>query len=232
MSFVRDVVATVGELRGAQKPRRGTSLYSTRVNRPFGRVLAAIAHRLGMTPNGVTVLSGVSSLVAVVLIALGPYSVWVGVVAALALVIGFALDSADGQLARLRKSGSRSGEWLDHMLDCLVKITLHGAVLVSWHRHGAGTAQLSLALAFQVAAVLLFFGGTLTGVLKTPAPGGPAPASGLRAILLIPVDHGVICLSFLLWGFQDAFVAVWAVLFAAHAAMLLISGVRWFRELS
>lgn len=232
MSFVRDVIATVGELRVAQKPRRGTSLYSAHVNRPLGRLLAAIAHRLRLTPNGVTLISGTFSLAAVVLIASGSQSVAVGVVAAIALVVGFALDSADGQLARLRQSGSRAGEWLDHVLDCLVKISLHGAVLVAWHRSGAGDGQLLLALGFQIAAVLLFFAGTLVALLKLPSSSGPAPASPLRAMLLIPVDHGVICLAFLLWGFQEVFVPLWAVLFAAHALMLLTSAVRWFRELS
>ena len=43
----------VAELRGAQKSKRGVSLYSRFVNRPLGRLLAAAAYRARMTPNQV-----------------------------------------------------------------------------------------------------------------------------------------------------------------------------------
>ncbi|RBL82322.1 CDP-alcohol phosphatidyltransferase, partial [Streptomyces cavourensis] len=46
------------ELRGAQKSAKGVSLYSRYVNRPAGRVLAAGAYRAGLTPNQVTLISG------------------------------------------------------------------------------------------------------------------------------------------------------------------------------
>ncbi|HEX5568181.1 MAG TPA: CDP-alcohol phosphatidyltransferase, partial [Streptomyces sp.] len=43
----------LGGLSAAQKPGRGVSLYSRYVNRPAGRLLAAAAHALGMSPGQV-----------------------------------------------------------------------------------------------------------------------------------------------------------------------------------
>ena len=49
-------------------------------------------------------------------------------------MLGYALDSADGQLARLRGGGSLTGEWLDHVIDSFKISTLHLAVLVMAYR--------------------------------------------------------------------------------------------------
>ena len=58
-----------------------------------------------------------------------------------------------------------------------------------------------LPLGFQLAAVMIFFGGLLTDKLK-PKAGTPGPAapSRLRALALLPVDYGVFCALFLLLG--------------------------------
>src|SRR5262249_28317090 len=152
---------------------RGVSLYTLYVNRPWGRALAAAADRLGLSPNVVTLISGALSLTAIALIATQPPTPLIGVLIALLLTTGFAFDSADGQLARLRGGGSKSGELLDHMLDALVKLLLHLAVLAAWVSLGVTRPLVLLPVAFQVVAVLLFFGATLVGVLQ-PRTGGAA----------------------------------------------------------
>lgn len=226
----RTVRESITLLRSHQKARRGVSVYSTHVNRPLGRVLAAVADRVGLTPNAVTLLSGACSLLAVGLLAMLPVSVGLGVLVAALLVLGFALDSADGQLARLRGGGSRSGELLDHVLDLVVKLTLHLAVLLAWWQSGVRGGQLLLPMAFQVVGVVLFFGGTLVGLMLGPG-NGPAPAHPVRRWLLLPIDHGVLALSFVLWGFPSAFLGVYVLLLLAEAAALVALGTRWFREL-
>ena len=55
------------------------------------------------------------------------------------LASGYVMDSVDGQLARLRGSGSLSGEYLDHTVDCVKTATLHLAVLISWYRFATST---------------------------------------------------------------------------------------------
>lgn len=230
--------ASLSALQTAQKTPRGVSLYSIWVNRPFGRRLAALADVLALKPNQVTVLSAVCSLgAATALVGLRP-SILSGVLASGLLVLGFALDSADGQLARLRRAGSASGEYLDHMLDCATKLGLHAAVLVAAYRVGDRGAWLVVPVAFQFAALLLFFGGILVAKLHeqaAPTTGErPARSVGNRAssVLLLPVDQGVISLSFLLWGWPDVFQAVYLLLLLAHAAVLAAFSVAWFRELS
>ncbi|AKH82082.1 CDP-alcohol phosphatidyltransferase [Streptomyces sp. CNQ-509] len=226
-------------MRNAQKTAKGVSLYSRRVNRPLGRVFAAGAYVLGLRPNHVTLLSAAftgGGIAAVALVRPG----WGLALAVYALlVVGFALDSADGQLARLRRESSAAGEWLDHVVDCAKVTAVHAAVLVSFYRFFdlSSDAWLLLPLGFQLAAVLIFCGGLLADKLKPkPAPGAaPAPApppSRLRAVALLPVDYGVFCVVFLLLGSESAFLAGYTALALAAALFLIAFMAKWFRELS
>ncbi|MFI8190797.1 CDP-alcohol phosphatidyltransferase family protein [Streptomyces sp. NPDC085946] len=233
-----DFASALRQLSQAQKPARGVSLYARFVNRPAGRVLAATAHRAGLSPNHVTAVSALITCGAVAAIAWYPPSRTLGPCVALALLVGFALDSADGQLARLHRSASPSGEWVDHVTDCAKLLGLHAAVLVSFHRHGdpSRPALLLAPLAFQFAAVLLFFGGILAEQLHrrdgAAGPGPVPPPSAVRGAALLPLDYGLLCLGFVLWGHQGLFLTVYLVLLAAHAVLLPVFLARWFRRLS
>jgi phosphatidylglycerophosphate synthase len=232
--------ASLEGLRAAQKPPRGVSAYSLLVNRPAGRWVAAVALRLGLSPNQLSVCSGVLSLAAALALAVLPPSIVTGVAAAAARVRGFVLDSADGQLARFTRRCSRAGEWLDHMIDCAIKLALHAAVLVAWvkleseGRLAGGASSLLLPLAFQFVAVLLFFGGTLRVKLKPEEqqrpPTFPLP-HWLRPVLMIPVDHGMLCAAMVLWHWLPAFMTAYGVMFVANAAYLCVFVTIWFRQL-
>ncbi|WP_316741036.1 CDP-alcohol phosphatidyltransferase family protein [Streptomyces sp. MK7] len=246
----------LGELRGAQKSAKGVSLYSRYVNRPAGRYLAAVAYRAGLSPNQVTLVSAVFTLAGIAAVALVRPSWPLALAVYAALAVGFAFDSADGQLARLTGKGGPAGEWLDHVVDCVKMVALHTAVLISFYRFFdlPGDGWLLLPLGFQLAAVVTFCGGLLTEQLKRAAtragapaatraapetagnPGGGAPAaappSRLRAVALLPVDYGVFCLVFLTLGAPGLFRAVYAVLAAVHAVFLVAFLAKWFRELS
>lgn len=227
---------SLAALEGAQKSRRGVSYYTSHVNRPLGRRVAAAAHVLRLTPDQLTLLSGLCSLVGIAVLAVPRPSPVSGLLGAGALVAGFVLDSADGQLARLRHGGSATGELLDHLLDCLVKMALHAAVLVSWYRFSDTEDRLLLVpLSFLAVAVLLFFAGTLVGKLREqtgdPRPVQPGNRPRLTGAGLTLLDHGVICAVFVLWGAQDVFTVVYVCLFAAHVLGLVIFLRRWFGEL-
>lgn len=129
------------ELRGAQKTAKGVSLYSRYVNRPAGRVLAAGAFRIGLSPNQVTLVSAAFTFVGIASVALVRPSWGLAAVVYAALVVGFAFDSADGQLARLTGRGGPDGEWLDHVVDCAKMILVHTAVLISFHRFSSCPAR-------------------------------------------------------------------------------------------
>jgi phosphatidylglycerophosphate synthase len=228
--------AALRELRGAQKTAKGVSLYSRHINRPVGRVLAAAAYRMNLRPNHVTLISAAFSFSAVIAVGAVRPSWSLAPAVYLGLAIGFAFDSADGQLARLRRESSAAGEWLDHVVDCAKITALHAAVLVSFYRFFdmPGRVWLLLPLGFQFAAVLTFCGGLLTDKLKpksVPSVAVPAP-SRIRAVALLPVDYGVFCVVFLLLGNQRWFLGAYAALFVAHALFLAAFMAKWFRELA
>jgi phosphatidylglycerophosphate synthase len=221
-------------LSTVQKPAVGVSLYTRFVNRPAGRVFAAVAYRIGATPNQVTLLSALFTFPALAAVALVPPGPGLSVCVCTALAVGFALDSADGQLARSQRSGGPSGEWLDHVLDCVKVVSVHSAVLVALYRFfDLPSRTLLLApMLFQLAAVLVFFVATLTEKLKRREHDrAPAPHSALRSVLLLPVDYGVTCLAFLFLGNQGLFLGVYCTLLLAHVVFLPAFLVKSFRRL-
>lgn len=222
-------------LSAAQKPAKGVSLYTLFVNRPAGRVLAALAYRVGATPNQLTVLGALFTFPALAAVALLPPGPTMAVCVGAALAVGFALDAADGQLARGQRSGSPSGEWLDHVLDCVKIVALHLVVLVSFYRFFTlpSPAFLLAPMVFQLAAVVIFFAGILTEKLKWRTSGETQAGSpqALRSVLLLPVDYGLTCVSFLFLGSQDVFLAVYCALLVAHVLFMAAFLVKWFREL-
>ncbi|MFD7458367.1 MULTISPECIES: CDP-alcohol phosphatidyltransferase family protein [unclassified Streptomyces] len=233
-----DFSSALRQLSEVQKPGRGVPGYARFVNRPAGRLLAAAAHRVGLSPNQVTAASALVTFTAIAAIALCRPSHALGQWVCLALLLGFALDSADGQLARLHRSASVAGEWVDHVVDCAKLLGVHAAVLVSFHRFFDLPAPVWLLapLVFQFAAVVLFFAGILVEQLMRRSAGARAAAadrpSVLRGMALLPVDYGLLCLLFLFVGNQELFLALYVTLLAAHVVMLPAFLAKWFRELS
>lgn len=233
--------AIVRQLAIAQKPGRGAPPYSRWVNRRLGRLLAAAAFLAGRTPNQVTMLSAASTLVALVLVATVHPSWWLGIVVSFLLLLGYALDSADGQLARLRGGGTKSGEWLDHVVDAFKIVIFHGVILISFYRFGdeLPSAVLLIPLGFIVVSSVFFFAMILTDQLRRIASSerGQAyakPSGGggwLQTVVAIPTDYAVLCLAFVLFGWLAGFVVVYGLLFAANAIILIAVLARWWREL-
>ena len=127
------ISASLAQLALNQKSSKGVSLYSRFVNRPAGRFFAAVGHLIGMTPNQMTLASAVCTFSAIALLALTAPAWSSGILVAALLILGFILDSSDGQLARLTGTSSASGEWLDHVVDCARSVLIHTAVLVSFY---------------------------------------------------------------------------------------------------
>lgn len=233
--------AAHARLRSAQKSPKGAPAYSLYVNRPLGRVFAAAAYSLGLTPDQVTYISALFSLVGIVCLATLAPSWTVGVVVTVALVLGYAFDAADGQLARLRGGGSPVGEWLDHMIDSAKVSSIHLAVLITADRHFgfAHRAWLLVPLVFAVVSAVHFFGMILVEQLirearaKSSMPPLPKqPATPLRTLLKFPTDYGVLCLVFLLLGSQTVFFSAYTVLAAGTTGYLLLILRKWRREVA
>lgn len=231
------VADIVRQLAGAQKTAApGAPAYSLFVNRPLGRVPAAVAFRLGWTPNMVTALSAAFSLAGILVLALAIPSPASGVSVWLLLATGYVLDSADGQLARLLGGGSPAGEWLDHVVDAWKMSSVHLAVVVMAFRHPVGLepAWLLVPLGFAVVASVAFFAMILNDQLKakySPSAAQKTPGSPGRALLALPTDYGVLCLSFVLLGSPPVFFAAYTALFAANLLYLVLALAKWFGDM-
>jgi phosphatidylglycerophosphate synthase len=230
--------ATVARLASAQKgAASGAPAYSVYVNRRLGRFIAAAAYRAGLTPNAVTAMSAAFTFTGIVLLATVPPVWWSGVLIWLLLAVGYAFDSADGQVARLRGGGSAAGEWLDHVVDALKISTLHIAVLISAYRFFDldTDAWLLVPIGFSVVANVTFFAMILNDQLKyARGRRGTAEAGGgsrLRSFLVIPTDYGLLCFVFVLLGAPVVFFVVYGLLFVANAGFLLLAAIKWFRDM-
>ncbi|HRW18419.1 MAG TPA: CDP-alcohol phosphatidyltransferase family protein [Dermatophilaceae bacterium] len=231
---------TVAEARRAlaqaQKPPHGTPAYSRFVNRPLGRRLAAIAAVRGLTPNQVSALSALCSFTAIAVLALVAPAWWVGVVVSALLVLGYALDSADGQVARLTGAGSPFGEWLDHMIDCAKVSSLHLATAVHLVRFsGLDLAVALVPFGYLLAANVTFFGMMLTDQLRRAHGQNPMTKGGslsvVRSLLILPSDYGFLCLGYLLLGWTTAFLVGYAAMALGAVLLLGAALVKWTRQM-
>jgi phosphatidylglycerophosphate synthase len=210
------------------------------VNRRLGRVIAAAGYELNLTPNQLTVISAVFSFAGLgILITVEPG--WSGVIAGLLLAVGYAFDSADGQLARLRGTGGPAGEWFDHVVDAAKNVALHSAVLVAAYRFldvvdDGHTALFWLPLTFQVVAVVTFSSTLLVDLLQRArsAPKRPAPQGGrvlVGSLAKLPVDFGLLCLVMMLFG-TAAFWWAYGLLLLATSGYLALHLRQAMRTLS
>lgn len=226
------------QLQSSQKPSRGVSYYSAWVNRPLGRLFAVVAIRVGIGPNAVTALSALVTAVGLGLIAVMGPTTPVGLTVTFLLVAGFALDSADGQVARYTGQGSPAGEWLDHVVDAAKMVAIHAVVLINWYRfQGQSGSELLIPLGYQLVAVTMFAGGTLADLLlraKRSASAAPSVArdsSRVRAIALIPADYGLLALTFVTFGHSAVHRWIYSALLVLNAVLLGALLLRWFRLL-
>ncbi|MCU1529489.1 MAG: hypothetical protein JWP75_3252 [Frondihabitans sp.] len=230
---------SLARLASAQKTSSGAPAYSRFINRRLGRYLAAAAYQLRLTPNQVTLVSALFTFAGIAVIAFVPTSFPSAVSVVLLLVIGYALDSADGQLARLRGGGSPAGEWLDHVIDATKIGVLHLAVFANWLREPQGReGVLGLPLAYEVVAAVAFFAIVLTDQLRraqnvrTGVPTrGSRRTSALYSLAVVPTDYGLMCLSFILLAWPLGFTVIYIAFFVANTLYLVLALPKWFREL-
>jgi phosphatidylglycerophosphate synthase len=170
-----------------------------------------------LTPNHVTAASAAVSALAIGLVALAPATTGTAVGAAVLFALGYLLDSADGQVARLSRTGSPAGEWLDHVVDAIRTPAIHLAVFLGLLRQPSVSWWLrDVALLFCVVAVGQFMSQILAEQLSGRKHRPVGGRGVLRSWLTLPTDTGVLCWVFLLWGAPVLFAAVYAALFVAN----------------
>jgi phosphatidylglycerophosphate synthase len=115
--------------------------------RSFGKFLAKNLQATQFTPIHVTLLFGFCGILAIVCMLSGYY-----ITAALLLLLKSGIDAADGELARLKKTPSYSGRYLDSIFDILLNFLFLSTITY--------ITQGSLILLFGA-----FFGMQLQGTL-------------------------------------------------------------------
>ncbi|MCQ2001740.1 CDP-alcohol phosphatidyltransferase family protein [Arthrobacter zhaoxinii] len=179
------------QLKQAQKTRKGAPLYLLYVNRPAGRAVAAALRHTRLTPNHVTLAGAVCTYGSLVWLAFGAAADLSSALVGALLVVGYILDSADGQLARLQGTSSAFGEWLDHALDN-GRITVMHVAAFCFLARTTDYDHIQLAAVcglFLLSSSCIFFGGALLDQLrKNPrAPrGANARPSGNAAAPSMP----------------------------------------------
>ena len=195
---------TLRSLEAAQKPGIGVPAYTRWVNRRVARYFAAAAVALGITPNGVTAISAACSAAGLIVLITCPPSIGVGICVALLFALGYGLDSADGQVARVTGASSPAGEWLDHVVDSIRVPSVHMATLLSFllypaHYSFTGSSAFNgWIIAMPMIFTALTAGHFMSQILaeqlrnnrKTAAPptGGP-----LRSFINLHMDAGTLC---------------------------------------
>ncbi|MDO4898062.1 MAG: CDP-alcohol phosphatidyltransferase family protein [Rothia sp. (in: high G+C Gram-positive bacteria)] len=229
---------TLAHLNSAQKPGIGVPAYTRWVNRRVARIFAAAAVKFGINPNGVTAISAFTSLIAMVLLIAFEPSFWLGAAAAALFALGYALDSADGQVARVTGASSPAGEWLDHVVDAMRTPAMHLTILVGFIKHSGswpttGWQLWWLPIAFCVLMTGHFMSQILAEQLRNNR-GTSAPPSGgnLRSFVNLHMDSGTFCWAFIFWGTGWGFLVVYGLLFVTNALTILLSMRRKFVSLN
>ncbi len=91
--------------------------------RPLAFLFVKAIYRTDITPNQITVISMLLGVIAGVCFALGSAAMLIA--GAVLLVAYDVLDCSDGQLARLKKNGTRTGRILDGVSDYVVDVTVY-----------------------------------------------------------------------------------------------------------
>jgi len=165
------------------------------------------AKRLGLTPNGVSVLALLAAGAAAVCFGFAREQQLLYLVGALLVLVNGLLDLVDGGLARELEVESRGGDLLDHVLDRYADIIIIAGLAAGVERFALGFAAvtgvvMTSYLGTQAQAVDLdrVYGGVLgradrlalTGVVTAVAAFVSATALGLTAVGWLLVVFAVV----------------------------------------
>jgi len=100
------------------------------VTRNLALPIVYVCAKLHITPNMVTTISLLTGIAAVVVIAIKPNNTFNIIAFGVLLQLSYAMDSADGTLARVTGCSSKFGAWYDLVIDRFLHITIVGSVMI------------------------------------------------------------------------------------------------------
>jgi phosphatidylglycerophosphate synthase len=177
----------------APVPVAGTAPRGMRARvRQIGEPVALLFGRLGLTPNGLTLLGFGITVVGALLAGLG---LWLA--AGIVVFVGGAFDMFDGALARATGRASNIGAFLDSVFDRWGESVVYVGIVVgslnAGFNLGAGLAAIAMSEAFLVSYARARAEGLGLGI-------GPGTGRGMAAVGLAPREVRLVILSLGLLG--------------------------------
>jgi phosphatidylglycerophosphate synthase len=141
-----------GDFKKSLKLVEVEEIFDLLIFRPLGYLLVKAIYRTRITPNQITLYSISVGVAAGVCFGIGrPGVIEAGVALTLASVI---LDCADGQLARLKKNGTRLGRLLDGLVDYITEASVFIGVAVGLRPAGWIDSRWWVLMAAAVASII------------------------------------------------------------------------------
>ena len=100
--------------------------------RPLGHLVVKVVYHTKLTPNQISLLSVLSSMTAGILYAVGTKASWIA--AACFYFFYCVLDCVDGQIARLKGTGTKTGRIVDGVADYAAHFVLYIGLIVAMIR--------------------------------------------------------------------------------------------------
>lgn len=220
---------TLSEVRASYTPEKAREEWhgdwiSALLYRPISFWITPPLLNLGVSASQVTGFALLLALLLPLLALLGNgvAHVWVAALATLFVI----LDCVDGNIARVRKSASKSGHYLDFVTDLVFRVCLYGALGMLAEREASPLWMDGLSLAACFLAALIAISARLCRTLARQWSEGDvyapdnAPVRGFVGRFLLPALSGMDrLLPFLIlagsyWeGLR--WVAVWLVVYSA-----------------
>lgn len=156
--------------------------------------LAAGLHRLGVTPNQVTLVGLLLTFAAAWALATGRFGL-----ATTLLVVGSVCDMLDGDLARLGKSASRFGAFLDSTIDRYAELALFFGAALFFAAAGdvPGVAATFLAAS---GSVLVSYARARAEGLGLECKVGLMERPERLVVLIVATAFGPVALTWALWA--------------------------------
>ena len=166
--------------------------YRTGAGRVFTPFALALG-RLGLTQNGISVVSLLFALVAGGVFYLAtPQDAWLLLVAAAFVSLNGLFDAFDGALARSQNAQSKQGDYLDHVIDRYADVAILTGVALG------GVADVRLGLLALVGVFLTSYMGTQAQALGLGRMYGGLLGRADRMVLLIGapvVEYALLALA-------------------------------------
>jgi phosphatidylglycerophosphate synthase len=122
----------MGTFKESLKNYESEELADLYIFRPLGHLVVKIVYHTNLTPNQISLLSVLSSLTAGILYAVGMKWSWIA--AACFYFFYCVLDCVDGQIARLKGTGTKTGRIVDGIADYAAHFVLYIGLIVAMIR--------------------------------------------------------------------------------------------------